>query len=310
MSKNVAALWDAEVDDEGTKPFKKDHVNSTYEYFTELVADHDCDLFIARFDWYSKGMLEKAYRFDGNQWSRMENVHVDVVFDKYRFDEETIELKREIEERHPVLNSFEVEQICKDKLLAYQKFSDSHPETRTADRQNVEQMLEKYDKVVVKPLSAHAGEGVKVIDSISEFEEDNDSIVQQFIDSSTGIEKLGIEGIHDLRVVVVDSNPVLAYVRQPDSGYVANVSLGGSMEFVSIDEIPESAMKIVEQVAESFEDQDNFVCGVDMIFDRENKPWILELNSKPGMSFYHDEETKERKQPYLEAVAKSLASIT
>ncbi len=308
MARNIAALWDAEVDEEGEKPFRKDHINTTYEYVTGLAAERDSKVFIARFDWYSNGKLQKAYSFDEGDWSKVEEVEVDVVFDKYRFDEETIGLKKDIESRHPVLNSFEVEQICKDKLLAYERFPESHPETREATQENVEDMLEKYEKVVVKPLAAHAGEGVEIIDNISEFEEGEGRIVQQFIDSGSGIEQLGIEGVHDLRVVVVDGKPVLSYIRQPESGYVANVAQGGSMEFVSIEDVPEEAMEIVSNVTEVFEDE-HFVCGVDMIFDQDQRPWILELNSKPGMSFYNEEEIKEWKKPYIEAVVDSLAEI-
>jgi len=66
---------------------------------------------------------QKAYSFDGENWEKLNDVEIDVVFDKYRFDEQTIGLKKEIDDRHPVLNSFEVEQICKDKLLAYEKVS-------------------------------------------------------------------------------------------------------------------------------------------------------------------------------------------
>lgn len=308
MARNIAALWDAEVDWDGKKPFKKDHINMTYEYFTDLAAEKDSKVFIAKFDWYSDGKLQKAYIFDGENWNKVENTEVDVVFDKYRFDDETIDLKKEIENRHPVLNSFEIEQICKDKLRAYERFPENHPETREATSENVKNMLEKYGKVVVKPLSAHAGEGVEIIEDISEFEESGDRIAQQFIDSNSGIEKLGIEGVHDLRVVVVDGNPVVSYIRQPESGFVANVAQGGNMGFVEIENVPEEAMDIVREVVDVLE-QDRFVCGVDMIFDQDQKPWILELNSKPGMSFYNKEEIKEWKRPYIKAVVNSLSEI-
>jgi glutathione synthase/RimK-type ligase-like ATP-grasp enzyme len=308
MARNIAALWDAEVDGQGGKPFKKDHINATYEYISDLAAEKESNIYIARFDWYSDGKLQKAYIFDGDKWDKVKDIEVDVVFDKYKFDEDTVELKREIEENHPVLNCYEVESICKDKFRTYEKFPENHPETREATKQNIEEMLKKYDKVVVKPLAAHAGEGVEIIEDVSEFDEAKEGIVQQFIDSSSGIEKLGIEGIHDLRIVVVDNEPVLSYVRQPESGYVANVAQGGSMEFVPIEEVPERAMEIAREVISVFEIE-HLVCGIDVIFDQDQKPWILELNSKPGMSFYNKEEIKEWKDPYIKAVVNSLSNI-
>jgi len=311
MVRNTAVLWDAEVNGEGEKPFKERHVNTSYEYFSNLASERDSKVFIGRFEWYKDGEMEKAYTFDGEKWDEVEDIDVDVVFDKYRFDDETIGLKQEIEDRHPVLNSFEVEEICKDKFLAYENFSEYHPETRKATRKNVEGMLEKYEKVVVKPLAAHAGEGVEIIENVSEYEEAaEDRVAQQFIDSSSGIDELGIEGVHDLRVVVVDGEPVISYIRQPESGFVANVAQGGSMEFISLEDVPETAMDIVEEVIEVLEEHGHFVCGVDMIFDEDQKPWILELNSKPGMSFYEDEETKEWKKPYIKAVVRTLSEMS
>lgn len=310
MPRNIAVLWDKEVEWGGEKPFAENHVNTTYEYISELAAEKDHKIFIARFNWYSEGDLEKAYSFDGENWSKVENIRVDTVLDKYKFDQGTIPLKKEIEERHPVLNSFKLERICKDKIQAYKRFPELHPETREATRENVEGMLEKYNKVVLKPVAAHAGEGVEIIQDISEFNEAEGMIVQQFIDSSTGIGKLGIDGVHDLRVVVVDGKPVLSYVRQPESGFVSNVAQGGSMEFIELAEVPLDAMKIVDKVVEVFDQQGSFVCGVDMIFDEDQKPWILELNSKPGMSYYEDGEIKEWKDSYIRAVVDSISEIS
>jgi hypothetical protein len=47
-----------------------------------------------------------------------------------------------------------------------------------------------------------------------------------------------------------------------------------------------------------------------VIFDQNQKPWILELNSKPGMSFYEDEKTKKWKKPYIKAVVETLTEMS
>ncbi|MFB6217318.1 MAG: RimK family alpha-L-glutamate ligase [Candidatus Aenigmatarchaeota archaeon] len=305
---NIAVIWDAEVDDEGEEPFNKKYMNDTYEYFSDLAAEKDAEVYIATFSWFDKGILEKAYRWNGEEWVLEQNIEVEVVFDKYRFDEETQEMKKWIENNMPVLNHFRLEEICKDKLLTYQTFPGRVAETREATKENVEEFLEKDGRTVLKPRFDFGGTGVRVIGSIEEFEEEQNLLVQRFIDSTSGIEELGVEGVHDLRVVVVSGEPVLSYVRTPDEGFISNVSLGGRIEFVDLEDVQEEAMEIVEEVKEKFSGFKPYVFGVDMIFDESQEPWILELNSKPGLAIY-DEEVKKRKKKYIGKVVETLVEM-
>ncbi|MFB6292419.1 MAG: RimK family alpha-L-glutamate ligase [Candidatus Nanohaloarchaea archaeon] len=308
---NIAVMWDSEVNWDRSVPFREDidHMNRTYRVFSELVLERRSKAYIANFSWYDSGRLEKAYHFDGDEWRKVEDVPVDVVFDKYKFDDETVPLKKEIQEEKPVLNDFRLEEICKDKLLSYQEFPELLPETREATEENVEEMLEEYGRVIVKPRFDYGGTGIEVLEDASGFETGENKLVQRFVDSSQGINELGIEGVHDLRVYVLNGENMLAYVRTPEEGLLSNVHLGGSITFVELEDVPEAALETVERVKDSFGKYAPSLYSVDMLFDSSGEVWILEFNSKPGLAFYDDEEIRQRKEPTMSGLVDSLVDM-
>jgi glutathione synthase/RimK-type ligase-like ATP-grasp enzyme len=309
MGPIIAVLWDSEVDWKGDKPFKKDYMNSSYAVFSKLAEEKDAEILIGNFSWYENGKLKKAYRYTNGCWSKVENVEIDGIFDKFKFDDETIEIKKKMHNDLPVLNSYRLEEICKDKLLTYEEFPDRVPETREATRKNVEVMLDEYGSVVLKPRYDFGGKGVRIIDDIDEFEPEDNLLVQRFVDSESGIPELEIEGVHDLRVIVVNGEPVTSFVRTPDEGLISNVSRGGSMHHIEVEDVPDSALQIFDEVEDKFSQFGSRVYAVDFIFDENGDPWILEMNSKPGLVFYDDESVRSWKEPLMVEVVEKLIEM-
>lgn len=305
---NIAVLWDSEVEWSRERPFEKDDFNDSYHYFSESARKVGGEVFIAKYSWWSSEGLEKGFIFRGGEWRKVKNIEIDVVFDKYRFDEETVKLKRRLDDQLPVLNPFELEKLCKDKLLTYERFPEHVAKTYEADESAVEAVLEQ-GKAVLKPRYDFGGKGVSIIEEMEEYEKSEGLLVQEFIDSAEGIPPLGIEGVHDLRVVVIDGEPVVSYVREPESGLVSNVQLGGSMKNVELDDVPEEALDIVSEVDEKLQEFDHRLYSVDFIFDEVGKPWILELNSKPGLGYYGDEEIAAWKKPLIDRVVNKLVDM-
>ena len=308
METGVAVLWDSEVEEGRDRPFEIEGLNETYRYFSDQVRAAGSDLYVAKYSWYNDSNLEKAYKYEDGSWVKVENVKVEAVFDKYRWDDTTIKMKKKVQRSHPVVNRLEMERLCKDKLESFSKFPDMVAETMVASSETVENVLET-GKAVIKPRYDFGGNGVRIIDSATEFEEGESLLVQRFVDSSFGIPQLGVKGVHDLRVVVVAGEPVCAYVRTPDSGLISNVSMGGSMENVELDDVPEPAMNIVDEVDSRLETFEERVYSVDMVFDESGKPWVLELNSKPGLNFYGDESVEKWKKPVVDRIAELLTSL-
>lgn len=311
--KTIGVLWDEEVEWNQKTAFGNDEVtNQDYEVYTELAREEGVELYIGHYTWYNQGSLEKAWYYDGESWIKKENIEIDGVYDKFKFDEETRELKKQMLEEVSVLNNFRLEELCKDKLLTYQKFSEYVPETREASEESIQELIEDFGKAVLKPRYDFGGRGIKVVESIEEASEVDYSegyVVQGFIDSSRGIPELDIEGMHDLRAILINDEIAEIYVRQPSEGYLSNQHLGGTLTYISVDDYPEKARPVLEAVGEEFSEYSPSIYTVDLIFDGEGNPWILELNSKPGIGFAREQEQKEYEHPAMKKVVKALKDL-
>jgi glutathione synthase/RimK-type ligase-like ATP-grasp enzyme len=306
--KNIGVLWDNEVSWDGDTAFG-DVIDETYEYFSSLGLEEDVQLLIGKYTWCSDEIMEKAWKFNGETWVKVENMELDGVFDKFHFDEETKKIKQSMAESPGIINDPELEELCKDKLMTYERFSEHVPETREASEANIDEMLEECGKVVLKPRFAYGAKGIHIVDqdgNVPEIE-NNKYIVQRFVDSSKGIDGL-IEGSHDLRAILVDGEVKGCYVRYNEDSGISNVSEGGVKEAFSIDEFPESALEIIEKVNEDIECSPALF-SVDLFFDPEGKPRIIELNSKPGLNFFGEEKLKKQITPIMKALIESFSKL-
>jgi len=306
MADKIAVLWDEEVAWNRENPFGKKEINSTYGYLADLAKEEDLSIYIGKYQWYSEGKMTKAWVFE-DEWRKVENVVVNGVYDKFHYGPETIPLKQEISEKVGLLNHPEVEELCKDKLLTYERFSEWVPETREASQKNIGEMLEKHGKAVLKPRFAFGGEGIYIINSLDEIPSlEEDYIVQKFIDSSKGVEGLA-EGYHDLRAIVVNGKLLSSYIRYNEDSEISNVQQGGTKEVVSLSEFPESAREIVNQIEKQIEHKP-VIFSIDFFFDENNKPWVVELNSKPGMTIYN-QKMKEEITPVMKELLEAFKKL-
>ncbi|MFB6115458.1 MAG: RimK family alpha-L-glutamate ligase [Candidatus Nanohalobium sp.] len=305
---DVGFLWDAEVEWDREDPFGGDR-SKDFAKYTELGHDEGLKVYIAKYKWYNGGKLEKAFYWNGNEWEKVENIELDVVYDKFKFDRETRELKKEIFEDVGSVNNPELEEICKDKLQTYEHFPELIAETRTATLENASKMLEKYGMFVFKPRYGFAGHGVEIIEKLDDFEEPDepeDFIIQRFIPTD-GYPPWGVEGPHDLRTIVINGEIQNGnYVRVPDEGLISNISRGGNQKYISRDELPDEVVDIIKTIKEEFEEYQPAIFSVDIMFDEELNPWVVELNSKPGTYYHHEVKEKEKEIPKIKNILKML----
>jgi len=321
LTKKVAVLWDERYIQGNSgydSPFLNGKLRKAMEYMTKRGRKKGLDIYTAHFSSYKKGRLKEAYFFRKGRWSLTHNVKIDLVFDKFYFTEETKDLKYRISKEISIFNEPEFEELCKDKYRLYQRFPEKIPKTFKADIRKIENIYEKIktEKVVVKPRFGSAGESVEIIekkDMVKKLEgldkkrlEAGDILLQEFKDSSSGIPSLGIKNVHDLRIILVNGKPSYSFLRIPDKGYVSNVSRGGKIKAVNLEEIPEEAIEMVEEVDKVLSCYENRIYSADLIFDADGRPWIIELNSKPGIKFADDQVT-ETKKCFIDDIVKTLA---
>jgi glutathione synthase/RimK-type ligase-like ATP-grasp enzyme len=191
-----------------------------------------------------------------------------------------------------ILNQKSLAEIADDKLATFRAFSEYSPLTMPfeTEKQMVIALKKiRTEKVVVKPRFGLEGKKVRVVERENAMP-DEGMIVQEFIDTSGGISGV-TGGIHDLRVIILDGNPVYQYVRQPNKGLLSNVSLGGKLMVLESSQIPNKAVSIALHIDALFRGIRPRFYTVDFLFDSRGQPWICELNSKPGLYPSEGEDT-------------------
>lgn len=309
--KTLAFLWwENEVKFDRDRPFDKQWKSDDYAEYTEMLRERGVDVVCGEYRWYEDGKMRKAFRWNGNEWEKVENIEIDGVYDLFRHDKEKHELKQEMKDEVGILNDPEVADLCQDKLKTFRKFSEYMPETLKASEENVEKLIEEDGEAMVKPRYGSSGEGIRKINSLEDYdvEDPDDVLVQEFIDDA-GIPELGVEGPHDLRILVVNDEVVGSYLRIPgEDSLLSNVAQGGSKDYVSLDEVPEEVMKLVKDVAEELEGYRPVIYTVDFMI-ADGTPHIVELNSQPGVYYHGPGRSEEWEKPWMRKLVDAIEEL-
>lgn len=272
-------------------PFANKLRSDAFSIFLEQAPKHNFEACLSRYEYYDKNkkQLKKAWIFEDGKWKKVQNRKVDLFYYHGKTEgilEECKKLEKVL--NLPTLNHLDVEKICDDKLLTYEIFPDLFPKTFIIhtfyDLQKVIHNI-KTDKVVLKPRFGSQGRDVIVL------EKNNlkngikkDTIVQEFIDSSKGV--LNIKKVHDFRVIMMNGKINHAYIRTPKQGLICNASLGADKTYIDNDEIPCSILNKIKKIDSYLKQYGSRVYSADFAMDKNKKPWLIELNSKPGMMYY------------------------
>ncbi|KKU55244.1 MAG: ATP-grasp domain protein [Candidatus Moranbacteria bacterium GW2011_GWE2_47_10] len=282
----------------GSSDWKKKDILSdekyreAYEYLYTFAESRGLDLYRASYDWYDakKKLFKYAWTFKDGKWKRVKRLKPDIVYDKAKSSVDAYYIKSLIRMDYTLVNHPEFTHFVNNKYLASLIFPDHFKKYYRVD--SSEDLLRvrdeiSSDKVVLKPIKGSGGKGVEILNDreMDDFEVNNTLIAQEFVDSSSGIEDI-VSGVHDLRLVFVNDDLVYSYVREPAAGsLLANVSKGGTMKIVEKHELPPSVFGIIEDVQEKFSFYHPKVYTIDLIFDENQKPWIIEFNTMPGIYF-------------------------
>lgn len=185
-----------------------------------------------------------------------------------------------------VLDNRDFKLICWDKNLMYGVLKNYMPlSVSVCDAHDLRRKVSNFssdNKVVLKPSRGLKGQDV-VIDYPENIihaplKEGETYILQSFVDTSTGIEGV-VQGVHDLRMIVVNGEILFASVRRPaDNSLVANTSQGGQAQEVPIEIIPRYVMYVAEAIRETVDSEYNRpLYSVDFGIADE-RPYLYEIN--------------------------------
>ncbi len=289
-------------------PFSNKKYMYSYEYFYNMCKEEGVQMYRASYQWYDyrKGIFKYAWIFEkkGGGWKRVYDIKPDLIYDKTKTRTE-IEYKKElIGRRYNFFNNLEFTKIIDNKLNTSLLFSEWTKKNWLVNNiEDLSSVLNKIttEKAVLKPISLSGGEGIFIEDKEELIEVVNksgvvlrDYILQDFIDSSKGIPGV-IKGVHDFRMVFVNDDLAYSYYRLPAEGsLLANLAQGGTMNLVSLNDLPTSLQPMIKRSKEIFSSFGSKVYTIDVMFDEKKRPWVVELNSMPGMCFEPGQERTKR----------------
>lgn len=135
-------------------------------------------------------------------------------------------------------------------------------------RHQAHEIMQKHEKLVIKPLFGSQGQGVRLVNSkklplpMDTFV-DGVFYMQQFIDARS-----------DYRVFIVN-NQVVAAMQRSGETWLHNVAQGAQCKKIDDKDVLDIALQASSVL-------DIAYCGVDVIRDKSGKCWVLEVNSIPA----------------------------
>lgn len=304
--KNVVVLyfgddWDKEI------PISNDFTRKAFEQWHEESFKKGVAFFRASIAWYDeeKNIFNKAWAYRDGKWLKItEGIMPDFVYDKLggKRDYELFDLKMHMAQKVKMYNHPLFRTMVDNKIAQCLIFQEFMPVSFMAiTRVEFEKVVSKImsDKVVVKPIYGSGGFGILIDEKnkILEKELDFPVLVQEFILSEKGVPGFSQgEEISDLRLVYTDHKLVYAISRIAKKGSLfTNFHQGATGLIVPKNKIPQSAQEMATKIQQKLKIFSQAQYSLDFIFDNDGKPYLVEMNTTPGIDLVTvlgDENTK------------------
>ena len=293
--KIVLTLYDRNGRDETAKSLSK--YEDLYKY-AEKKNIIFCRAPISSFDAAGK-FFKRAQFFDGTRWLFRKNIIPDIVFDKtpyyldkkYYLDRKLMSKRRAISAAYPFYNSLELSELLSNKWLTCEEFKNFSPKALLIySRNDLEKINElSSKKIIVKPISGSGGKGIKIFDKCKIGRVRYPFFAQELVEVKKGVPGF-VKGAHDLRVIIANEKPFYSFLRIPQKNkLISNLSHGGSVRVVPLEKLPTSIMPFIKKIQKKIRKYKTKLYSVDMIIDDNQRPWIIEMNSRPGILLEKEE---------------------
>ena len=260
-----------------------------YIRFLDLCQKKGWGVYVlTRKTYRGSGIFAGSWKFSKGKFEKIKTlVKIDLVYDRSAGDK----FPPEDDESVIWVNRRDFKILCWDKWKAYQEIGEYMPETFWVEKEeDLASILPKIRTqwIVLKPYNGLKGLGVfigpkeKAI-NFKFKKKYKHYLAQEFADTSRGIPKI-TNGLHDLRVAIVNKKTVWSHVRVPEKGsFMANAAQGGILTEVDYSKVPESIKKIVGEIAEKFYiAYDNPAYSLDFGIGKDGVPKIFEINDQIG----------------------------
>ncbi len=281
-------------------PLKIEKYNIPYQHFSKYAKSMGMLVFLGRVKDYDKkrGILKNAMFFD-SEWQIKRNVKIDILFKRTPFDPG---------KAVPAVNNPAFSGIANNKSWVYRTFKNITPRSFVVNSsREMKRLLPKIrtKKIVFKPVRGSDGIGIKITEKPPKII-GKGNIMQEFVESKD-MPKWGIKKrAWDLRVTVIDGKIIDSYIRIAKRGcLLSNVYQGGKMRFIRNKEIPRHVRDRVKLIDSKFRKFGHRIYSADFIIDPENRPWLIEINTAPGI-YYPD---REKERVFYTAILKTIKAV-
>ncbi len=250
-----------------------------------------CRGFIIDFD-PKKGAFKKALFFENKKWIWEKNIKPDFIHDRslHYQKEPNLSLKKIIEATFPFFNHIELSEIMTNKWSTYKNFKKYSPKLVKIEKESDLKKLAllSSNRIILKPIHGSGGMGIKIVAKNSPTEMPYPFLAQELIETN-GYKNWAL-GAHDFRVMVINERPFHSFLRIPPQGkLIANLAQGGKIKLINLKELPDSIHTILKYASKKFARFEKKMYAIDFIFDKNERPWIIELNSRPGIALEKEE---------------------
>ena len=284
----------------GQTPFDDAAASSSYAHLAELLADYGIDLHLSHYANLVDEQHILAWNRRGSSWQAV-HCHLGDLSLCYadlpvNFPEAT-ELKQALGIHSMVIvNDLRLSDLFTDKLATWEFFPTLVPTTWNAGGHDVTARLHGDDlhpdlslrKIFLKPRYGERSRGIRITgpNRLMEHLESGQPnyVIQPFLETHAGIPELGIQGRHDLRLILCNGEVVLAFVRVAAAGaYLCGFHQGGREIRVAPDRLPDRLLELAAMVDAQLAPYGPRLYSLDVGIGRSGKIWIYELNTMPGI---------------------------
>lgn len=243
---------------------------------------------LTRKTYQGEGIFKGGWFYNQGQfWLRKKPIKIDLVYDRTGGLQFPPEKNKEME----VVDCRSFKIFCWDKWRAYQSLRKFMPQTFWIEKKTaLKSVLIKIKSswVVLKPNAGLKSLGVfigpkKEALVFNFLEKYPQYIAQEFIDTSGGIPGI-TDKTHDLRIVIINGEPVWSCVRiKRQEGFGMKIVPGGKQEVDYQAQVPETVKRVVKRISSEFFDKyDNPIFSLDFGIDKKGRPYLFEVNDQIG----------------------------
>lgn len=275
-------------------PITSDGTRRSFEYWHTEGLKERISIYRASLAWYNteKRHFTKAWAFRDGTWKKVKGPIVpDMIYDKIagKHDHALHEKKLEIAAHTKWFNTPYFSAYFNNKLFQYILLGEFMPtslilHSKKELKHHIKKIKTKH--IVVKPFYGSGGFNIFIEkkETLLRRTLGYPILLQEFIDGSSGIPGMKQNAVADLRIVYLNHKPIYALSRiVKGTSLFTNFHQGASAIAIPTKHIPKSISLLVKKIQKKLSLFPECEYSLDFIFDKKGRPFLMEMNTAPGL---------------------------